>query len=749
MGVSFSIPCDPCINKISHWLDERIACVHDLKKNVTSLVTTMEELQAKRDDWSRRIAREEDRGFQRLAEVQVWLTRVETIEKNLKSRYRYGRSIILTSRKVEKLKSQVFDVMVEQAQVCEVQELQIKPVIVGQETMLDKAWKQLKEDGVGIMGFCGMGGVGKTTLLTQINNKFGEERCGFDFVIWVVVSKDLQLDNIQDEVARKVGLGGEEWREKQKSQKTEEMYNFLRKKRFVLLLDDIWEKVDLTKIGIPIPTSENKCKVAFTTRSQEHMGVEAPMEVQCLSDNDAFHLFQKKVGQVTLGSDPEIPDLERIVARKCRGLPLALNVIGETMSCKRTIQEWHHAIDVLTSYAIEFSGMEDKILPLLKFRYDSLKEEKVKSCLLYCALLPEDYQILKETLIDYWICEVVLDLSHNGDLSELPNGISKLASLRYLNLSWTRIRAFTHGHGSAGSVEKSKPLGSEGNARALEHCWVEDLETLEHLEILTMGKVSSIFLSSRKLMSCTRSIEFRESRGLTNSRQAFEISLPVAMDKLRDFSIRECRVHEIKISSLVTTQSKNPTLHEPLPHIIHKEKASEGIVPFPKLGSLTLDRLWKLKNIYWNPLPLPYLQKIHVSECPNLKTLPLGSQSGKHGEDELIIRYTEQEWIDDVRPNKKRYWDIKAFTCCTRSFSFDTSGGAGTLHWGKYEWLSSASVLSKLEKQGRRLFFLWDGNTMVSPAELTSGAVWRYSSFSSIIQVLSQHFLSFQLEEDI
>ncbi|KAF3502280.1 hypothetical protein F2Q69_00041009 [Brassica cretica] len=85
-----------------------------------------------------------------------------------------------------------------------------------------------------------------------------------------------------------------------------------------------------------------------------------------------------------------------------------------------------------------------------------------------------------------------------------------------------------------------------------------------------------------------------------------------------------------------------------LQDIIHKEKASEGIVPFPKLGSLTLDRLWKLKNIYWNPLPLPYLQKIHVSECPNLKTLPLGSQSGKHGEDELIIRYTEQEWIDDV-----------------------------------------------------------------------------------------------------
>ena len=161
---------------------------------------------------------------------------------------------------------------------------------------------------------------------------------------------------------------------------------------------------------------------------------------------------------------------------------------------------------------------------------------------------------------------------------------------------------------------------------------VEDLETLEHLEILTMGfritQGFEHFLSSRKLMSCTRSIEFRESRGLTNSRQAFEISLPVAMDKLRDFSIRECRVYEIKISSLHNPRSPRfmnlfhlditfcdclseltllmfapnlKSLHvsdsRQLEDIIHKEKSSEGIVPFPKLGSLTLDRLWKLKNI--------------------------------------------------------------------------------------------------------------------------------------------------------
>lgn len=42
--------------------------------------TTVEELKAKRDDLSRRVESEENKGLQRLAEVQVWLTRVETIE---------------------------------------------------------------------------------------------------------------------------------------------------------------------------------------------------------------------------------------------------------------------------------------------------------------------------------------------------------------------------------------------------------------------------------------------------------------------------------------------------------------------------------------------------------------------------------------------------------------------------------------------------------------------------------------------
>ncbi|XP_013608625.1 PREDICTED: probable disease resistance protein At1g63360 isoform X1 [Brassica oleracea var. oleracea] len=231
----------------------------------------------------------------------------------------------------------------------------------------------------------------------------------------------VQIQNIQEELATKLGLAGEDWILKNEHQKACEVHNVLRRKKFLLLLDDIWTKVDLTEIGVPYPSRKNGRKVVFTTRSQEvcgRMGVDVEMEVQCLQFQDAFDLFKTKVGEITLRSDPNIQNLASIVAKKCHGLPLALNVIGEAMASKRTIQEWQHAIDVLTSYASEFFGMEDEILPILKYSYDNLKSEHVKSCLLYCALFPEDHRISKHGLVEYMICEGIIDGSESMERAQ-------------------------------------------------------------------------------------------------------------------------------------------------------------------------------------------------------------------------------------------------------------------------------------------------------------------------------------------
>ncbi|XP_019091459.1 PREDICTED: probable disease resistance protein At1g12290 [Camelina sativa] len=406
--VSFQLSCDQVLNRAGSCFCGRGNYIRNLEKNLVALEKSMEVLKARREDVLRRVLREEGKGLQRLNEVQVWLTSVQTIENhfddlsscktvelqrlclfgvcsnNLTSSFRYGRRVFLMLKEIESIKSDgVFEVVADSVVADVVEERPLQPIIFGRETMLERAWNRLMDDETGIMGLYGMGGVGKTTLLAQINNKFCGVSVGVDIVIWIVVSSDLRVEKIQDEIAEKLGLGGGGWNQKEKRQKVTDIHTLMKNKKFVLLLDDIWRKVDLTEIGVPFPTRENGCKVVFTTRSREvcgHMGVDDPMEVECLAKDDSWDLFKKKVGQLTLKSHPDIPEQARKVAEKCCGLPLALNGIGETMSCKRTIQEWHHAVQVLNSYAADFSGMDDQILPILKYSYDSLKGDQIKYC---------------------------------------------------------------------------------------------------------------------------------------------------------------------------------------------------------------------------------------------------------------------------------------------------------------------------------------------------------------------------------
>ncbi|WZZ57305.1 hypothetical protein YC2023_057412 [Brassica napus] len=351
--------------------------------------------------------------------------------KNLKLSYRYGKRVILVLKEVESLISQgEFNVVTEATPRSEVEELPTHPTIVGQETTLERVWNCLTKDTVGVVGLHGMGGVGKTTLLTQINNKFSKTGEGFDIVIWVEVSRNASVRKIQESIAKKLGLVGDSWKQKTEAEKASSIRSSLKAKRFVLFLDDIWSKVELKDIGVPIPTKENKCKIVFTTRSREvcaRMGDTNPVEVSCLDTDKAWELFKEKVGENTLGRHRGIPDLARKVAGKCHGLPLALSVLGETMSSKDTIQEWRLAVKTLTSNAAKFSGM-DEILPVLMYSYDSLKEKHVKSCFLYCSLFPEDFEIRKDILIEYWICEGFIQENQSRE-NAFDEGYSIISSL--------------------------------------------------------------------------------------------------------------------------------------------------------------------------------------------------------------------------------------------------------------------------------------------------------------------------------
>ncbi|CAN6834216.1 unnamed protein product [Brassica oleracea] len=432
--VSISVLCDQTLCQIGRCLTQKASYIRKLQENVGTLQTATQELKDLRDDLLTRVSLEEEKGQRRLATVQRWLSNVETIEsqvnelllasgtaevsRSFRSRFEYGKKVFKKIKEVKNLKSRAdLKVMAERVPRSKVEERLIYPV-VGMTAMTEKVFSSLMEDEVGTLGLYGMGGVGKTTLLSHINNSFVNTGNDFDVVIWVVVSKDQKIESVQETILRRLGLCSEEWKHIKEEEKASEIKKMLKGKRYMLLLDDIWSKVEIQRIGFPSPTRMNRCKVVFTTRSKEvcsEMRVDVEMEVKCLASNEAWELFRMRVGDLTLESHPYIPEAARIIAEKCYGLPLALNVIGETMSSRKPIQEWSHAQDVLTSFAADFSCMQDKILPILKFSYDNLKDEMFRKCLQYCALFPEDYEIEKEELVEYWICEGIIDGNKDRD----------------------------------------------------------------------------------------------------------------------------------------------------------------------------------------------------------------------------------------------------------------------------------------------------------------------------------------------
>ncbi|XP_039060924.1 probable disease resistance protein At1g12290 [Hibiscus syriacus] len=435
MGNCFSVQCSFENILIRGWdcIVGRANYVCKLKENLPTLSAALDELKVRRDDVQWKVDLEEQRLLKRLHEVDLWLSQAATmiteaekliedgrqqrnnlclggcLSKNCLSTYKFGKKVakILEDIK-DHISKGVFDKVAEtQPAPSVVLRPEERPIAL--ESTFEKAWSCIMDKDVGIIGLYGTGGVGKTTLLTQINNKFSTTPQGFDIVIWSLVSKDYNVEKIQDRIGGKIGFSDESWKNRSVDQKAEDIYGVLRHKRFVVLLDDLWERVDLNKVGIPKPTQENGSKLIFTTRLKEVCGeMEARhnFRVECLKFKDAWKLFQDKVGDETLNSHPDIPKLAEQVAKECDGLPLALIAIGRAMACKTTPGEWKYAIEKLKRSALP--KMENEVFPLLKFSYDYL-DHTMKCCLLYCCLYPEDYTIPKRRLVEYWFCEGLLN----------------------------------------------------------------------------------------------------------------------------------------------------------------------------------------------------------------------------------------------------------------------------------------------------------------------------------------------------
>nr|ASZ00276.1 CC-NBS [Vitis quinquangularis] len=429
---------------------KRAVYIRHLPQNLNSLRTKMEELKKLHKDVKEKVECEEKLQKKRTHVVDGWLHGVEAMEKevqeilakgdeeiqkkclgtccpkNCGARFKLGKMVLekMDAVTVKKTDGSDFSVVAEPLPSPPVIERRLDKT-AGQDLLFGKVWKWLQDDGeqVSSIGLYGMGGVGKTTLLTRINNELLKTRLEFEAVIWVTVSRPANVENVQRVLFNKLEIPKDKWEGRSEDERKEPIFNVLKTKKFLLLLDDIWEPLDLFAVGIPPVNDGSKSKVVFTTRFStvcRDMGAKKSIEVKCLAWEEAFALFQKYVGEDTINSHPHIPKLAEIVAKECDGLPLALITIGRAMAGAKTPEEWEKKIQMLKKYPAKFPGMENHLFPRLAFSYDSLQDEATKSCFLYCSLFPEDHLFNCDELIQLWIGEGFLD--EYGDIKEARNG---------------------------------------------------------------------------------------------------------------------------------------------------------------------------------------------------------------------------------------------------------------------------------------------------------------------------------------
>ncbi|OAY79610.1 putative disease resistance RPP13-like protein 1, partial [Ananas comosus] len=171
-------------------------------------------------------------------------------------------------------------------------------------------------------------------------------------------------------------------------------------KRFLLVLDDVWN--DKPNLWTPLRDflfALEPGKVIVTTRNESTakiMQTVPPHRLDRLGFEDCWLIFLQQAFE---GRDPtalpELVEIGKKIVVKCKGLPLAVKVLGGLLRFESDDWKW---TDILDSELWELDEEEDQILPALRLRYDRMPPA-LKQCFMHFSLFPNDYDFYKNNIV--------------------------------------------------------------------------------------------------------------------------------------------------------------------------------------------------------------------------------------------------------------------------------------------------------------------------------------------------------------
>ncbi|KHN23133.1 Putative disease resistance protein [Glycine soja] len=547
---------------------------------------------------------------------------------------------------------------------------------------IEQMWELLGDDQVFIIGIHGMAGVGKTALVTYIENDI-TRKGSFKHAV-VTVSQVFSIFKLQNDIANRIGMTPDEDDERMRAIKLSLVLE--RKEKTVLILDDVWKNIDLQKVGVPLRV--NGIKLILTSRLEHATPAKLPHEVEKIA---------------------------RSIVKECDGLPLGISVMASTMkgffdeglindtaSLERVLDEGLTIVDKLKSHSL-----------LLESDYLHMHGLVQK---MVCHILNQSYMVncneglTKAPDMQEWTA----DLKKGTSIEKVPEGLGKLINLKWLDLSenynLTLLPGsvlpgltnkqyldicYNYGHLAKATLDRgSGPktyhlhLGigpgysldysydynfltndecrivSFRDCTKLDHvlptdiarlCIAENKQwrclcdvlsfrspSLMYIDIRVCPKLESLFCLTGPCSLCSN-LQNLESLNLTslegpaeiwkeNEVKAKNILLGGMFSHIKHLEVSKCHKIEklltigplLQLKNLVSLDVKSCDLMKEIFTVsITEDVGRVNEITLPKLTRLEFRELPQLKTVWWGIIKCGLSPKLNIRDCPQLETPPI------------------------------------------------------------------------------------------------------------------------------
>lgn len=253
----------------------------------------------------------------------------------------------------------------------------------------------------------GMGGLGKTALARKLYNSVNVKK-RFEYRAWTYASQEYKTRDMLMRVIRSLGAASAEEIEKIRMFGEEELevylYGLLEGKKYLVVIDDIWEREAWESLKRALPCNHNGNRVIITTRIKAVAeGVDERVyahKLRFLTFEESWKLFEQQAFRNMVWVSEDIRKMGKEMVNKCSGLPLAIVVLAGLLSRKRP-SEWN---DMCASLWRRLKDNSIHISTVFDLSFKEMPHE-LKLCFLYLSIFPEDYEIDVEKLVHLLVAE--------------------------------------------------------------------------------------------------------------------------------------------------------------------------------------------------------------------------------------------------------------------------------------------------------------------------------------------------------